>query len=501
MGTLISLVLTYFSHNYYIPVMRKNTLTTAVTVIFVILFILQKSVAQNTTGCWKSFSGGERFSLGITSDGKLWSWGDNTFGQLGLGTESNTFNPIKSEIGTETDWKEVEAGLEHSLALKNNGTLWAWGSNFWGMLGDGTRLNRASPVQIGTDSNWSKVSANGTFTLALKSDGTIWGWGWNTFGQIGDGSFTMRLIPTQIGSDTDWIDISAGQTHGMAIKNNGTLWAWGSHQFGQLGVGDTTFTSINFPIQVGSSADWKIISSGRTFTLAIKKDGSLWSWGQNDFGQLGNGTSFGSTRVPKQIGSDTDWVGIATGDIHSMALKSDGTRWAWGSNGSGSNSSGSRGALGDGTIINKNIPIQIGTDTDWEKLNAGTYFSACFKKDGTLWSNGRNLAGELGDGTFEIVRLIPILAGCPIVLTNLETDVFTIAIYPNPSAGIFTIQTPHLAGNVSVVIYNTNGSIVYQDKTSHVETLTLYLSHLQNGIYLLKIASPKGNFVQKIIRN
>lgn len=478
--------------------MRKNIDTTKLIVLFLTLFIVRNSFAQTTTGCWKSFSSGEFFSLGITSDGKLWSWGFNNFAQLGLGTQGNTSNPLKSQIGTDTDWKEVEAGLEYGLAIKDNGTLWAWGANSFGMLGDGTGETRKSPIQVGTDSNWSKVSANETFTLALKSDGTLWAWGRNNEGQIGDGTYTVRAVPTQIGVDTDWSEISAGQRHSVAIKKNGTLWAWGVHDNGQLGLGTTSFANVNIPTQVGSSSDWKTISAGRNFNLAIKKDGTLWSWGQNDFGQLGDGSSFGRSKVPTQIGTDTDWASIATGDIHSMALKSDGTRWAWGTNGSGSNTSGSKGALGDSTFINKNIPIQIGTDNDWEKLQAGMYFSICLKKDGTLWSNGRNTAGELGDGT-QTIRLFPILVSCPIVLTNIrfKDELKGLGIYPNPVNDILNIQNTDNISIDRISVFDFSGKLIL---TMNGHTDQINLEGVAKGVYVLQIGSEGKSYKKKIIK-
>lgn len=479
--------------------MRKNIHTTKLIVLFFTLFIVLNSFAQTTTACWKSFAGGEFFSLGITSDGKLWSWGFNNFAQLGLGTQGNTANPNKAQVGTETDWKEVDAGLEYGLAIKENGTLWGWGANSFGMLGDGTGETRKSPVQIGTDANWSKISAGVVHTLALKSDGTLWAWGRNNEGQIGDGTYTIRAVPTQVGIDTDWTEISAGQRHSVAKKANGSLWAWGVYDNGQLGLGATSFRNINVPTQVGSSSDWNLISAGRNFNLAIKKDGTLWSWGQNDFGQLGNGASFGGSNVPNQIGTDTDWASIAAGDIHSMALKSDGTRWAWGSNGSGSNTSGSRGALGDSTFINKNIPIQIGTDTDWEKLKAGMYFSFCMKKDGTLWSNGRSFAGELGDGTSATVRLFPVLVSCPIVLTNIgiKDEIQDLEVYPNPVNDILWIKNYDKQSIKRISVFDFSGKLIL---AVNGNTDQINLDGIAKGIYVLQIFSEGKSYKKKIIK-
>jgi len=467
-------------------------------VLFVTLFIVQNSFAQTTTGCWKSFASGEDFTLGITSNGQLWSWGFNNFAQLGLGTQGNTVNTNKSQIGTDSDWKEVEAGMGYGLAIKENGTLWAWGRNSFGMLGDGTSTTRKSPVQIGTDTNWIKISAGVVNTLAIKTDGTLWAWGRNNEGQIGDGTFINRFAPTQIGLDTDWLEITTGERHCIATKMNRTLWAWGAYDKGQLGLGNTSFANINIPTQVGSSTDWKIISAGRNFNLAIKNDGTIWSWGQNDFGQLGNGFSFGSVNVPNQIGTDTDWASIAAGDLHSMALKTNGTSWAWGSNGNGSNSSGSIGAIGDSTIIDKNMPIQTGTDTDWEKPKAGKYFSFCLKKDGTLWSNGANFAGELGDGT-ATKRLFPVLVSCPIsLITNLTNDKsYGLDVYPNPVNDILLIRNANNLSIKRISVFDFSGKRIL---TVNENTDQINLEGIAKGVYVLQIVSEGKSYKKKIIK-
>ena len=466
--------------------------------LFAALFLIQNSIAQTTSGCWKSFSSGELFSLAITSNGQLWSWGYNNLAQLGLGTQSNSSKSTKSLIGTDSDWKVVDAGSEYGMAIKDNGTLWGWGANFSGMLGDGTGETRKSPVQIGADANWSKISAGVLNTLALKSDGTLWAWGRNNEGQLGDGTNTIRAVPTQIGIDTDWTEITTGERHCLAIKTDGTLWAWGSNGNGQLGLADNLFSDKNIPTQVGTATNWKVISAGRNFTLAIKNDGTLWSWGQNDFGQLGNGFSFGSSDVPNQIGADTDWASIATGDIHSMALKTNGTRWAWGSNGNDSNSSGSAGALGDTTKTDKNIPTKIGTDNDWKKPQAGDYFSFCMKNDGTLWSNGRNTAGELGDGT-AVARLFPTLVSCPISLTTsvFNDEIPGLEIYPNPVKDILWIKNSDDLYIDRISVFDISGNHIL---TKNENPSQINLEGVEKGIYVLQIFSEDKSYRKKIIK-
>ena len=251
--------------------------------------------------------------------------------------------------------QKLAAGKSHSLYIHKNRTLWAWGRNSFGQLGDGTTTDRISPVQIGSDNDWGQIVAGEYHTVAIKTDGTLWGWGLNSYGQLGDGTTTRRYSPVQIGSDNDWGQIVAGEFHTVAIKTDGTLWAWGWNMSGQLGDGTTT-DRIS-PVQIGSDNDWGQIVAGEYHTVAIKTDGTLWGWGLNSYGQLGDGTT--TDRIsPVPIGSDNDWGQIVAGEYHTVAIKSDGTLWAWGWNFSGQ--------LGDGTTGNRYVPTQILTfiDTD-----------------------------------------------------------------------------------------------------------------------------------------
>jgi len=246
--------------------------------------------------CIQAFSVGIKNTFAITTDGSLWAWGSNEYGRLGDGTEtvygfSHTItvdndkkSPVK--IGTATNWASIVASGGHTVAIKTDGTLWAWGFNGTGQLGDGTNTQRTSPVHIGTATNWKSVSTVGDHTVAIKTDGTLWAWGFNYFGQLGDGTITNRNSPVQIGTATNWKSIGAGSGHTIAIKTDGTLWAWGYNGSGQLG--DGTSTQRTSPVQIGTANNWKSISLGNAHTIAIKTDGTLWAWGYNGNGQLGD---------------------------------------------------------------------------------------------------------------------------------------------------------------------------------------------------------------------
>ncbi len=341
---------------------------------------------------WATASAGYSHTAAIKLDGTLWAWGDNSYGQLGDGTNFSRTRPV--QIGTGADWKLISAGgthaaaALHTTAIKTDHTLWAWGSNYYGQLGDGTMIDKSTPAQIGSGTNWKSVSAGGVHTTALQVDGTLWAWGANDYGQLGDGSSVGRSSPVRIGADTDWACISTGSWHSAGIKTNGTLWSWGANSYGQLG--DGTNTNKNVPAQVGIWTDWLAVAAGDSHTVAVRSDGTLWAWGANSYGQLGDGTTVDKNE-PVQVGADKDWVSVAAGDAHTTAIKTDGSLWSWGIN--------NRGQLGDGTSIDKHAPVMIGTSANWKSVAIGDSHTAVVTSDGTLWTWGANYSGELGDGT------------------------------------------------------------------------------------------------------
>jgi alpha-tubulin suppressor-like RCC1 family protein len=287
--------------------------------------------------------------LAIKTDGTLWAWGKNDVGQLGLGNTTNQYSPV--QVGSGTTWASVTAGYAQTLARKTDGTLWAWGSNEYGQLGIGNTTNQSDPVQVGSGTTWASVAAGSNHTLARKTDGTLWAWGYNGNGQLGIGNNTQQMVPVQVGSGTTWASVSAVGSYTLARKTNGTLWAWGDNYYGQLGIGTSGLYSEQYsPVQVGSGTTWASVTAGIFNTLAIKTDGTLWAWGYNDQGELGIGNTTNQS-VPVQVGSGTTWASVTAGQYHTLAIKIDGTLWAWGSNGSGQ--------LGIGNTTQQNNPVQM----------------------------------------------------------------------------------------------------------------------------------------------
>jgi len=319
---------------------------------------------------WKKVYGGGDLgsTYAIKSGGNLWVWGYNSAGQLGTSNITNFSSPV--QVGTLTDWSFVSPGEDHALFIKTDKTLWSVGNNLTsGPLGDGTVVSKSSPIQVGTETNWYTASAGFATSYGIKTDGTLWSWGRNLYGQLGDGTINPKSSPVQIGSLTDWYQISAGYESVSAIKKDYTLWSWGRNNAGQLG--DGTIIHQSSPIQVGALTDWSLISSGYQSVFSVKTDGSLWSWGLGSDGILGSGAVL-SRSSPVQVGALTNWKTIATTPALTSGtvatIKRDGTLWTWGYN--------TNGGLGDGTVVHKSSPVQIGALTTWK--NVGVNYRSTF---------------------------------------------------------------------------------------------------------------------------
>jgi alpha-tubulin suppressor-like RCC1 family protein len=313
------------------------------------------------------------FGGGVKSNGSLWTWGRNNTGQLGTGDRTHRSSPV--QVGTLTNWSSINCGGNAVAAIKTDGTLWTWGSNNYGRLGLNDVTHRSSPVQVGAGTTWSKVSVGGGSVngddghmLAIKTDGTLWAWGYNINGQLGLGDTTHRSSPVQVGALTTWASVATGRTFSLAIKTDGTLWAWGGNASGQLGQGDIVHRSS--PVQVGALTTWSKVTGGGEgaysgSTLAIKTDGTLWSWGYNNSGQLGQ-NDIVHRSSPVQVGALTTWSSLPDhlSRFSAGAIKTDGTLWVWGSNSSGQ--------LGQNNLTNVSSPVQVGTYTNWNSISFGT---------------------------------------------------------------------------------------------------------------------------------
>ncbi len=282
-----------------------------------------------------------------------------------LGLNDNISRSSPTQIGENNVWSKVAYGGSNVLALKTNGTLWAWGGFGSGSIGLPTNISRSSPVQIGSGTDWAHVFAgtNSQPNAAVKTNGTFWiiG-GTNVNGQQGLNDRVERSSPVQVGSNTNWstgeFKIATQSQGGMfAIKTDGTLWSWGENNYGQLGTSNTIYRSS--PVQVGADTNWSTIGSGTRAAVAVKTNGTLWTWGGNNQGQLGSNQAAGSVfkSSPTQVGAGTNWLQATTSWYSQYAVKTDGTLWAWGD--------GSLGQLGTNDQVSKSSPTQVGTANNW----------------------------------------------------------------------------------------------------------------------------------------
>lgn len=313
---------------------------------------------------WVKLSAGFQNSFGIKDDNSLWTWGYDNW------THERVYSPIK----LEEDVFKVSGGDLHSLIIKTDNTLWASGFNAHGQIGDGSKVPRKNFVKIespkdenGEDVPWLEVSAGGRHSLGVTFDGRLWSWG------QGSGS-----SPKQIGEDTDWITVSAGGAHSFGIKSDGTLWAWGLNKWGQLGIGtdepnpeDNTWFWKD-PVSIGG--EWLSVSAGCEHSIGIQKDGSLWGWGWNQNGEVGNGETT-NANAPVKI-KEGSWVSVSAGGKHSLALDSDGKLWAWGRHTPG---------------LKSLVPVKMG-DESWKEVSASLGYSigikGAFEENSSSPSNG-----------------------------------------------------------------------------------------------------------------
>ena len=412
--------------------------------------------------CWKTMDGGHMFSIAIKDDGTLWGWGSNSNGELGAGNTPYKLMPTK--IGTESNWSSVSAGYYHTVAIKKDGSLWTWGNNRQGQLGLGTSVSEYyEPQRVGTENNWKSVSAGSHHTMAIKNNGTLWGWGENREGQLGDGTRISKNIPTFI--DINWTMVEANAMNTLAI-DDGVIWKWGNFY--------SKFETAT-PEIFGDDSDWKSIASTGSHSMALKNDNSLWAWGENGKGELGDGTNI-QRKIPIKVGNSTNWESVSVGINSTKAIKNDGSLWVWGMN--------NNGQLGDGTNIDKNTPTQLGSSTEWKNIFSGLEHTLAVKKNGSLWSWGFNFNGQLGDGTLTD-RNIPVQITPPCIpLSVSDTHQSALQIFPNPSKDYFSINTKDVK---QVQLYSLDGKLIKEYTPSDKYTIR----GIVKGIYILKITDSK----------
>ena len=330
---------------------------------------------------------GDNHSLYLSSDGTVLAWGANNKGQLGDNTTTNRKAPV--QVSGLNSVIAVSGGGSHSLALKSDGFVWAWGLNDDGQLGNGTSTASKKPVRVTTVPNVIAIAAGESHSLALGSDGTIMAWGLNVNGQLGDGTNNNSNIPVPVASFDKVVEIACGGSFSFAVRTDSTVWAWGSNSDGQLGLGNTN-VGPKTPTKITGLTGIVDIDGGSDHSIAVKADGTVYAWGANASGQLGNGTTKPKTS-PTKITSLKLMVAVAAGGAsHSLALGADDTVKSWGSNASGQ--------LGNNSTKNSSKPVSVqGLSGIITAFDAGRFHSLFVKADGTVWASGYNAFGQLGN--------------------------------------------------------------------------------------------------------
>jgi len=326
-----------------------------------------------------------------TGVSSLFTWGFNTNGQLGHNDRTARSSPIQVASAASL-WQYVSHcgdmnDGDHHFFTREDGTMWAVGGNTKGQLGQNNEIKYSSPVQVPGTTWGPQMSVISTKSYAIKTDGTLWAWGNNSpsYGELGHNNKTNYSSPAQI-PGTTWSKVTSYGYSVIATKTDGTLWTWGANNFGKLGLNNTN--NYSSPKQVPGTTWTGDIGGGNQFAAAIRTDGTLWMWGVNENGQLGqNGPHNTNYSSPKQVGSDTTWSKVE-GHVNSIvAIKTDGTLWAWGYNDSGN--------LGQNNTTKISSPVQI-PGTTWSNLATGNQWTIATKTDGTLWGWGTNNQGQLG---------------------------------------------------------------------------------------------------------
>lgn len=257
-------------------------------------------VQVGTSANWASVSVSYSGACAIRTDRTLWCWGSNLYGQLGLGNYTDQHSP--AQVGTAASWATVSNQVAATAcATRTDGTLWCWGDNTEGELGIGSTISQPSPVQVGTATTWATVSTDGSlYTCATRTNGTLWCWGDNTFGELGTSNTVSELSPVRVGSAANWVSVSAGNgANTCALRAGGALWCWGANYGGELGNGNSTQELS--PVQIGTATSWTSVARGEGSGCATQADHTLWCWGNNFFGQLGLGDTT-DRLTPTEVG-------------------------------------------------------------------------------------------------------------------------------------------------------------------------------------------------------
>lgn len=418
--------------------------------------------------CAEKISTGRNHTLIIKPDGSLWH-----LGMVGF-SFSGDYQEQPLQIGTDTDWKEVEAGWYNSIGLKNDGTIWKWSSGL--------------PQQIGTDSDWNSITMGEYNYAAIKNNGTLWTWGRIYDYNVAPGGpatyFMDTTEPVQVGLDTDWKEVNAGYYHFLAIKLDGSLWSWGVNGHGQ--VGDGTTVNRNEPFRLGDSNDWLAVSGGGTHSVALKTDHTIWVWGDGERGELGYTVNENPPiqTIPTLLNSNTYWKSIAASGEGTVAIKEDGSLWAW------------------GFLMISNFGVHYSSfsptlmdNGNWASIAAGFHQVLVNNEDSQTWVWGFNQYRQLGPGpstkTFQLLD-------CAFLGEDDFAHSPGFSLYPNPVKDYLFIASSEALDIAKIIVSDASGKIVLEDKP---DIGKLDLTSLQHGIYIVQIIGKNNtSYIKKIIK-
>lgn len=481
-----------------LPNFRHWQLTVFTLLVYTVSYVGKAQNFSPVTAGAGTVVAGEYFTLVLKPDGSIWSAGNNFSGGLGRANNFNTAipNPIPGPVITPptaalgTTWAQVVAGGATASALRSDGTLWQWGL----ALGAGTTSPTAYvPTQValpaGTQpgSTWIGISTSGFHSLALCSDGSLWAWGWNAFGQLGNGQQIdarqlQRVQVPNLGSR--WVAAWAGPRHSLGLRNDGSLWAWGSNSCGALGIPVTggplyaVIQPVLVPTPVGATPNtqWITATPGESHSLAIRSDGTMWAWGN------------GYNRMPtaSQIVNphNSTWQQVSTHNVQTLGVGSDNAIWSWGW-------FNDRGILGTGNTADIYPMQQEATHGQWLQVSVGSEHSVAISTSGEIWATGAYYAsgtqnlnfGQFGDGS--TTGSLVFKRTNSSVLGTATKSAKALQVSPNPASGY--VQLHGLRPHTSLALYRIGGSLVRSYQANGTPIQTIDIQGLTPGLYLLQI--------------
>ncbi|WP_028680694.1 Ig-like domain repeat protein [Salinispora arenicola] len=414
------------------------------------------------------------------------AWGNNSDGELGDGTNNGSSTPIAVDLPADTTITAIAAGTAYGLALTSAGTVLAWGDNSAGQLGDGTTTDSSTPVTVDLPAGTTvtAVAAGDRHSLALTSTGTMLAWGENFIGQLGDGTTTRRSPPVAVDlpTGTTVTAVAAGDRHSLALTSAGTVLAWGDNSAGQLGDGTTTDSSTPIAVDLPTGTTITTVAAGAYHSLALTSADTLLAWGYNIFGQLGDGsTTDRSTPIAVNLPAGTTITTVSGGARHTVAVTSADTMLAWGHN--------NFGQLGDGTTTDRSTPVAVDlpADTTITTASAGAFHSLAVTSTGTMLAWGYNALGQVGDGTTATRRRTPVAVDLPTGTTITAAAAgnrHSLAIAPSTSTTTLRVSPPNpepdqpvtLTATVTCTASTPTGTVTFLDNTKTLGTEPLSAS-------------------------